>query len=161
MKNKLNIRVLGIFIAGILWGVVFSYFLLGILIKKTIILEYETKFDNVNEATEEIVKKCALTREWIPKVSACSLPQPSDNSKISVITLCNAKIAKSIVDDYSSRKLASIIPCQFAVYTNKDGKIIISRLNFRLVGWLLGGNSTQMAEKAVREQKEILRDILK
>lgn len=154
-----NFRTIGVFVVGMLWGIVLCYFALGMIAKKYIIIEYKTNM-GVEEFSRELMIRTFKTGSWTANVSACAVPQPSDGSKINVITLCNAKIAKSIVDNYGSRKLASIIPCQFAVYQNADGTTKVSRLNFRLIGWLLGGNSAFASENAVSEQEMIFRGLI-
>ncbi|HPN84711.1 MAG TPA: hypothetical protein PK821_05170 [Victivallales bacterium] len=150
---------LSFFVCGLLWGVVLAYIIGGIFLKKFIILEYKSNF-TVNDTADKIAKNAVYTGRWLAKVSPCALPQPSDNTDVRIVTLCNAEIAKSIVDDHGSRRLSSIIPCQIAIYRKPDGSTALSRLNFALIGSLCGGNSAAMSSLAVKEQEEILRDVL-
>jgi hypothetical protein len=152
-------RNLGFFLCGMLWGLVLAYVAGGILLKKYLVLEYNSTLP-VKEAADKIARNAVATGRWQANVSTCSMPQPSDHTNIRVITLCNAKIAKSIVDNYSSRKLASIIPCQIAVYKKNDGSTAISRLNFALIGSLCGGEAAKNSATAQNEQKNIMKDVL-
>jgi len=139
--------------------VVITYLVGGLVVKRYILIEYKSRL-GVNETAERIAKNAAATGTWLARVSACSIPQPSDRTPINVITLCNAKIAKTIVDDHKSRRLASVIPCQFAVYQKPDGSVVISRLNFSLVGYMLGGTAAEMAALATQEQMKIMDDLI-
>jgi uncharacterized protein (DUF302 family) len=159
MKKRFEWRFVGIFLCGMLWGVAICYLIGGLFVKRHIVQEYKSKL-GVKETAEKIAKNAAATGTWQARVSACSLPQPSDSTPMNVITLCNPKIAKAIVDDQKSRRLASVIPCQFAVYQKSDGSVVISRLNFSLIGYMLGGTAAEMAARATQEQMKIMDDVI-
>ncbi len=159
MKARPLWRNAGIFLCGMLWGVAITYLVGGLVVKRCILIEYKSKL-GVKETAEKIAKNATATGTWLARLSPCSIPQPSDRTPINVITLCNAKIAKTIVDDGKSRKLASVIPCQFAVYQKSDGSVVISRLNFSLIGYMLGGTAAEMAARATQEQMKIMDDVI-
>jgi uncharacterized protein (DUF302 family) len=150
---------LAFFLCGFLWGIAATYVGIGLFLRNFLILEYPARF-SVKETSETLAKQAVNSKGWTVKRASCALPKPSDNSTIESIALCNAKIAKAIVDDPESRPVTSIIPCQFSVYQNQDGKVMIARLNVGLLSILTGHSSAgKNLMNAMKEQKIILNEI--
>ncbi len=130
----------GAFLAGVLWGVLIA-FIAGVLyLRHSLILEYKSSLDYPT-TVKALAGKAAATQGWLVRTSPCSIPQPDDKSRITQLSLCNAKFGKEILNDQNSRKTAAILPCTFAVYEKADGGTYISRLNVSLVGTILGGKA--------------------
>ena len=152
----------GVFLAGFLWGVTFTFVFGVILLRHSLLMEYESnlKFED----TVAAVKKAATaTPGWIVRFdSGCSLPKIKDGSKISVMKLCHGTYGSNLLNNEDTRKTSAIIPCTFAIYQKQDGKTYISRINVFLLGALLGGRAGKIfVNKVTPEQEKMLEGIVR
>lgn len=146
---------LGIFAVGLLWGIALT-FLFGVIFMRVSLIderESELSFDELNAKLPVEVQKL---KGWTVQPVACGLPTPSDKTKIAVFKLCNRDYAQKMLDDPSSRKISSVIPCTFAIYEKPDGKAYIARMNVSLLGRLLGGEPGIIFPKKVTPEQEIM-----
>lgn len=153
-------RQIGAFIAGMLWGAVIVLILVTIYLRHNLFLEYKSKhnFENTCERIASSAK--ARGGEWEVKKAPCVLPKTNDEKKILQLSLCNPKYARQILEEPEGKKLASIIPCCFAVYETKEGEIRIARLNTWLVGLILGGKPGRLFSSQIApDQEKIISDV--
>ena len=159
MKEKKKIP-LGIFIAGFLWGVAFTFFCGVILLRHTIISEFRSK-ENFQKTIVDLTHNIKQQKGWMVKQAGCSLPKTKDGTKIITLKLCNLKYANELLSDDSSKKIATMIPCSFAVYEKKDGNTYISKINLDIMGLILGGELGKILyTKIADDQKKMIENII-
>lgn len=162
-KGKMDKKYWGVFLAGFLWGITFTFVFGVIFLRHSLINEYQSKF-SFNETLQEIKKNTEQTKgEWVLRFNkSCSLPKTSDKSKIIQIELCSNKYGSRIINKESSRKASAIIPSTFSIYEKSDGKTYISQLNSSLIGHLVGGDTSKVfARNIYPEQQMIFKNIIK
>ena len=60
-----------------------------------------------------------------------------------------------------ARHMSTMMPCRFAIYEGKDGKVHIAKLNTGLLGKVFGGTVAEiMGGKVAVDEEKILRSIL-
>jgi len=162
-KKKIDKKYWGVFLAGFLWGITFTFVFGVIFLRHSLINEYQSKF-SFNKTLQEIKNNTEQTNgEWILRFNkSCSLPKASDKSRIIQIELCSNKYSSRIINKESSRKASAIIPSTFSIYEKSDGKTYISQLNSSLIGHLVGGDISKIfARKIYPEQQIILKQLIK
>lgn len=151
----------GTFLAGVLWGITFSFIFGVIFLRHSLIYEYESKL-GFDETVAQISKNIKNSKGWIVQFgSGCKMPKRKDGSKMTILKLCNGQYGSGLLNDQSTRKTSAIIPCTFSIY-EKNGKTYLSRVNVSLLGQLLGGNATNIfSRKIAPEQENMLDGIVK
>ena len=160
-KNS-NKRYWGIFIAGFLWGITFTFVFGVICLRHSLIYEYQSKL-GYDETIAAIKKNIEKSPGWIVRFGAgCSMPKIKDGSKMTIMKLCHSKYGAKLLDGENTRKTSAIIPCTFSVYQKSDGKVYLSRVNVSLLGTLLGGDAAKIfAGKVTPEQEKMLEGIVR
>ncbi len=150
-------KYIGAFCVGILWGLIIAFIFSIVFFRHCLIKEYESTM-NFDDTIKTVTAKAQTVKGWIVKSGPCSLPKPADGTKMWTVTLCNANYASQMLNDEGSRKIASAIPCTFAIYEKKDGKTYISRMNVKLLGYLLGGKPAIVFPQNVWPEQETMLD---
>ena len=152
----------GVFIAGFLWGITFTFIFGVILLRHSLIYEYQSKL-GYDETVAAIKKAASSSPGWVVRYgSGCSLPKIKDASKITVMKLCHGTYGSVLLNNEETRKTSAIIPCTFAIYQKSDGKTYLSRVNVSLLGSLLGGKAGKIfAGKVSPEQEAMLEGIVR
>jgi len=159
-KKSYDTKYWLMFAAGILWGVAASFIFGVIILRHSLINEYQSKL-GFKETVTQLENDIKSQKGWLVRTSSCSLPNPKDGTRAIAIKLCNGVYASELINDESTRKTAAIIPCSFAVYQKSDGKTYISQLNISLLGSLLGGRANlTFSGKIAPDQKIILDGIV-
>jgi hypothetical protein len=150
-----------IFAAGFLWGILFSFIFGVIYLRHALIREVRSTAGNHPETVAALAARINRQPGWIASVgSGCKVPKIPDGSRLEQVKLCHREYASALLQDDANRKVATFIPCTFAVYEKSDGNTYIARLNVRLLGALLGGVSgTVFPAKVEPEQAAILTDL--
>lgn len=161
-ENKHKKRYWGVFIAGFLWGITFTFVFGVIFLRHSLIYEYESKL-GYDETIATIKKNIDNSPGWVVRFEAgCSTPKIKDGSKITIMKLCHNKYGATLLNDQNTRKTSAIIPCTFAIYQKSDGKVYISRVNVSLLGNFLGGNAAKIfAGKIAPEQEKLVRGVIR
>lgn len=77
-----------------------------------------------------------------------------DVGPVKVVELCKAEYAAGLLGEDASKKVATMMPCAFAVYRTGDGRTRIASMNVGLMGRLFGGQiATTMAKVAADDAK--------
>lgn len=158
MHKKDFIKILlagtGCFLAGAVFtaGAVFYILKTALIEEKECVLPYE-------QAVKSFPRRAAALG-WSVRTVPCGLPVPVPGQRIMVFEICSREYANRILNNASSRKSASILPCKIAVY-EKDGKVWISRLNGKAAAFLLGGEfKNTFLRHVLPEQEMMLFDLL-
>ena len=160
-KERLRGRFWLAFAAGVLWGVSLSFVFAVIFLRNSLINEYQSQL-GFEETLMQLQGEIKSFPGWMARSSSCSLPKPEDGSSVASLKLCNGEYASEIMNDETSRKVAAMMPCNFAVYQKSDGKTYISCLNMRLLGSLLGGRTgVVFSAEVAPDQEQILNDFVK
>ncbi len=83
-----------------------------------------------------------------------------DVEKVTVFELCQPDHAQRILSENNERIVSSLMPCRVAVYTKKDGKTYISRMNTSLMGGMMDGIVPEVMKVASAETEEIIETVL-
>ena len=158
-KRKKTSFLLPLF-CGVLLGVSVT-FLAGILfLRHSLLPEYECG-GSFEETIEKFTGTVAKNPAWTLRKVQCGMPAMGEGERVSVFELCNGKYASKLLKDPESRKSSAMIPCKVAIY-EKEGKVILSRLNLTLFFLLVGGYSSEVfREEIVPEQKVFLYSAVK
>ena len=150
-----------IFAAGFLWGIVATFLGGAIYLRHALIQEVRSTAGGHPETVAALAARINRQPGWIASVgSGCAVPKIPDGSRLEQVKLCHREHAAALLADDASRKVATFIPCTFAVYEKGDGHTYIARLNVRLLGTLLGGAPGRIFPAKVEpEQAEILADL--
>ena len=165
MEEKENLnkkKYYGIFIAGFLWGITFT-FVFGVIILRHSLVYEDQSLLGYEETVMTLKKNAETLPGWFVRFgSACSLPKIQDGSQITVMEFCNGKYSSLLLNNEETRKISAIIPCTFAVYRKSDGKTYISRLNLSFMASMLGRKATRIFNGKINpEQKKILQGVVK
>jgi uncharacterized protein (DUF302 family) len=80
--------------------------------------------------------------------------------RVKLVKLCKAEYAKDVLA--TDRHISTMMPCTLSVWEGDDGKVYLSKMNLALMAKMFGGNIAKvMGKKVVRDEEEILRDLLK
>ncbi|HBC86694.1 MAG TPA: hypothetical protein DCZ94_07060 [Lentisphaeria bacterium] len=150
-------KYIGAFCVGILWGLIIAFVFCVVFFRSYLVREYESTM-NFDDTVNTVTAKAQGIKGWIVKSGSCSLPKPADGTRMWTITLCNAAYASAMLNDENSRKISSVIPCTFAIYEKKDGKTYISRMNVKLLGYLLGGQPGKVFPQDVAPDQTMMLD---
>lgn len=158
-KRKKNAFLLPLF-CGVLLGVSVT-FLAGVLfLRHALLPEYECE-GSFEEAVEKFTGTAAKNPSWTLRKVQCGVPAMGEGERVAVFELCNGKYASKLLKDPESRKTSAMIPCRVAIY-EKEGKVILSRLDLSLFFLLVGGYSSEVfREGIVPEQKVFLHSAMK
>lgn len=159
-KNVEKKKIWGMFAAGFLWGITFSFIIGALFLRYSLIKTYvsDTGF---KETLHRLTIKAKSMKGWKVTSGACSVPQPEDGSKITVLKLCHGQYGAQLMNDPISRKTAAMIPCSMAIYENGDGSVFVSRMNTSLIGILLGGNAGRvLATQIAPEQEQMMEAVI-
>jgi hypothetical protein len=154
-------KQLFLFFGGLALGLILGGAIFWAFLKADFISEREC-----SAGFEESMKKITLNLEgnknWSLQPVVCALPVTDNNCRIKVFRLCNKSYAKAMMEDESCRKIASVIPCQFALYEKQDGKTYLSRQDMSLAGRLVGGPAAVLFDNQIKtDQEKILSGVLK
>ena len=112
---------------------------------------HESKYATVAE-TSEALKKSILDHGWQP----CVVRDISDSIRksglsfqgtVHLVELCNPEYAKKVLTDHP--EFSAIMPCQWGVYQDRDGKVYIATLNVQFIGQLFGGEIGKLLTKNI------------
>lgn len=156
-----RLKYWGVFTAGCLWGIGLALIVITLFLRYNLVEEFQCA-GNFDESVNQLVKSVGAVKGWSMEQVVCSLPNTSDNCRMRTFKLCNAQYAKAMLNDQDARKVSSVIPCTFSIYEKQDGKTYISRLNVRVLGFIMGGIPGRIFPQNVNpEQKKILENIIK
>lgn len=152
----------GVFLAGFLWGITFTFVFGVIFLRNSLIYEYESNL-NYDDTLAAVKKAVTSTPGWVVRFgSGCAIPKINDGSRMTVMKLCHGTYGSVLLNAEETRKTSTIIPCTISIYQKSDGKTYISRVNVSLLGSLLGGKIGKIfAGKINPEQEKMLEEIVK
>jgi hypothetical protein len=151
---------LGVFLAGMLWGIVLT-FIAGIIILRHFLFIESEASGSFEDTVKNISASAAKLPGWNLRSASCATPRPQDGSPFAMMSMCGMDFVGQMVDDPESRKYAVLNPCGIVVYGGKDGKVRVARLNTRLLGHILGGKAEIIYNKDAAPAMEFLTDEIK
>lgn len=158
MKNL--ILILTGFFLGIIFVVVMMFKLFPSMMIETSesSLGYEETITAIDNNT--IDNGWAVLRVWDMKRRMDNAGY-EDSPRVDIIELCQADYTHRILSSENDRFISSIMPYRIAVYENADGKVYISRMNLGLMSKFFSSNVKEVMSEAVKDNKNILNEILK
>ncbi|MEQ8167993.1 MAG: DUF302 domain-containing protein [Candidatus Eremiobacterota bacterium] len=164
MDKKIFINAKSIYMVsgGFLFGLFTAIILVYMLMPAMMINVHESKY-SFNETISRLEKAIENenwehpgTRNLQKSITKTGIDFPK---KVVLIELCQPEYAKDILTD--NTHLATLMPCAFAVYEGKNGKVYISGMNTGLMGKMFGGKIAEvMGEKVSKDEEIILSSVL-
>jgi len=158
MTGKLALAGLGGFILGIIIMSVVTF--TGA--PELMVLEDESRhgFDE----TVELIEGHAQEKGWaVPNVHMLHEPVRAagyDVDRVAVVELCQPHHAAEILADDRAKVVTSMMPCRISVYETADGRVIVSRMNTRMMAGMFGGTVAEVMPAATEEVEEVLAAVL-
>ena len=145
-----------------LFGVLFGIGVLGaggfLGAQYLMVVETESPLDF--NATIQAIQAKASDQDWkVPKVYRFCESLEKDGhlvKPVAVIELCKPEYAAILLGQEDTRLVSSFMPCRISVYEKAGGKVIVSRMNTRLVSHLFGGEIAKVMSVATQETQSIL-----
>lgn len=159
MKIRLALLV------GIILGVVFSFFIIGIVFKSAAPSMFfkEVKSTYSIEKTVNLITTRINNKEgWhvtdvIDQQKEIIAGGAQDVGKVKIIKFCNAKYSAKMLSSDESRFMAVKMPLSIAVYENSNGNVMISLMNGYLMARLFSSSREgDIMEMVVKDMEEIL-----
>lgn len=157
--NKLSLSV------GIVIGLVFSIFLVGIAFKiaaPTILLK-EVKSPFEFEKTVEMLKNRIDTKEgWhvteiIDQQEEILAHGGGKTNRVKIIKFCNAKYAAEMLSSDESMVMSTNMPLSISVYEKSDGRVMIGLSNGYMMARLFSmRREGDIMQKVISEMEEVL-----
>ncbi|MBN2236435.1 MAG: DUF302 domain-containing protein [Bacteroidales bacterium] len=151
---------IGTLLIGLVAGILISFALLYIQAPSLMIMEDESKYNF--EETVARFEEAAQNQGW--KISKTHDLQASlakfgtEVQAIKVIELCHPEYAGEILSNVDARVVASMMPCRVAIY-EKNGKVILSRMNSSLMAKSFGGIITKVMANASADNEIMINSL--
>lgn len=155
MKNTKTLLI------GIFLGIIFSFSIIYLAAPSMMIKENVSKynFDETITQFEEAVK----TQGWtITNTNDLQASLAKFNFKVDavkVFELCKPDYAYKILSNNDSRVVSSMMPCRVAIY-EKEGKVIISRMNSSLIAKTFGGVVSEVMDQASADNEIMINSVI-
>ena len=153
---------MGLFIAGLMSGIIITIFLVVVLIPKQIFLVDKSNF-SFEETTQKIVELTSENEWSMPhhyNLQETMKKHGFEVEPVKVFSVCKPEIAHQILGRGHERIVSALMPCRLAVYESKDGKTYISRLNAGLFSKFLGKNIKKAMVEASIDNEKILESLI-
>ncbi len=159
MSNKRAI------IMGMVLGVVFSLFIVGIAFKVAaptmFFKEVRVPFD-FDKTVEVLTTRINHQKGWHVTDVINQQKEIMDNGgedigKVKIIKFCNAKLSGEMLEEDSSKFMATKMPLSIAVYEKSDGRVTVGLMNGYIMARLFSGTREgDIMEKVVKDLESIL-----
>ena len=151
--------IAGSFLAGILTAAILVY----IMMPGMMITVHESRYplDETVTRLENAIKEKSWThsgtRNMQKSLQKLGVEFPR---QVTLVELCHPDYANRVLEN--DTHLATLMPCAFAVYEGKDGKVYVSGMNTGLMGKMFGGTVAEvMGEKVSADEEVILSAVIK
>lgn len=158
--NTFNFKT---FLTGLISGMIifgiFMFMTMPSMMIKTLESNYD--FDTTVSKIESAIKR----EGWSHKGTSSISDELAKNNlplagRIKTIKLCKAQYAKKVLD--SDKYVSVMMPCQIAVWESDDKKVMISKMNLKLMGKMFGGVISEVMGGSVSEDEaRMLKGIFK
>jgi uncharacterized protein (DUF302 family) len=152
------------FIGGLILGIALTGFIIAFSMPRMMLTVHKSRlgFDE----TVATIENSAIEQGWkVPKIYDIqkSLVEAghTEMGRLTILSLCQPDHAYEILKEDSRKKVSAIMPCRLAVYEVKGGKVYVAGLNVRLMSKMFGGVIEEVMGNVDKEEKEILKKILK
>jgi uncharacterized protein (DUF302 family) len=160
MNSKFNFKT---FVTGLTTGIIFFGILTFLTMPSMMIKTLESNYD-FDTTVSKI--EAAIKREgWSHKgTSTISEELEKHNmplkGRVKTIKLCKAEYAKAVLD--SDKYVSVMMPCQISVWERDDKKVMISKMNLKLMGKMFGGVIADvMSGKVSSDEARMLEGVYK
>ncbi len=146
-------------------------FILGIIVMSLItftgapeLMVIEDESRHSFDETIELVENKAEEKGWeVPNVHILHEPvraEGYDVQRVAVIELCQPHHAAEILADDRAKVVTSMMPCRISVYETEDDRVIVSRMNTRMMAEMFGGTVAEVMSAATEEVEAVLAAVL-
>jgi uncharacterized protein (DUF302 family) len=151
---------MGKIIGGFFGGIVFTAFLMYLLMPSMMFVERESPF-GVEETIARIQDNIQhVGNGW----SLSGLRNPAKAVQkdggnvlpVMMVEACSTKYSGPILKDDNVRFLSILMPCKVSVYKKNDGKTYIGNMNAGLMGWMFGTKVGEIMSHVAADQKKFL-----
>lgn len=153
-----------VILAGIV-GFILGALVLGIVVflaaPKLMIVEGTSRLGH--EEAVNVIKQAAAGKGWnVSAVHEFHVSAAKAGHNIlpaTVVEMCQPHYAAQVLQEDRNRIVASLMPCRIAVYTTSDGRVVISRMNTKLMSKLFPGTIAAVMAKATAETEEMVSSV--
>jgi len=152
------------FIGGLILGIALTGFIIAFSMPRMMLTVHESRlgFDE----TVAAIENAAIEQGWkVPKIYDIqkSLVDAghTEMGRLTIMSLCKPDHAYEILKEDSRKKVSAIMPCRLGVYETKGGKVFVAGLNVGLMSKMFGGVIEEVMGDVAKEEKEILKTVLK
>ena len=152
------------FIGGLILGIALTGFIIAFSMPRMMLTVHESRlgFDE----TVAAIENSAVEQGWkVPKIYDIqeSLVDAghTEMGRLKILSLCQLDHSYEILKEDSRKKVSAIMPCRLGVYETKGGKVYVAGLNVGLMSKMFGGVIEDVMGDVAKEEKEMLKDVLK
>ncbi len=151
---------IGTLLIGIILGIILSFAIVYFETPSLVIKEDVSKYNF--EETMTRLEEAALAKGW--KVSAVHDLQATmakfnmEVEPVTIVELCNPEHAGKVLSNADARVVSSMMPCRVAIY-EKDGKVILSRMNSALMAKPFGGIVAEVMSQAAADNEMMINTV--
>lgn len=128
-----------------------------LFLRANLVVRYD--FDGVSMHDLDAAVESSLPRAtgWTATREVCNLPMASSGRLVRNWKFCNRRYAQALIDGDSGMTVSAFLPCTVSItHDESDGHAVVSRLNTRLIGALLGGDARVVFSKCVAPEQDAL-----
>jgi uncharacterized protein (DUF302 family) len=153
-------KILFVFTAGLLAGLIITFLAVLIVIPGKLFVEQESPM-GFNETLSALTESAEANHWTISHSYNLQATMEKNGYKVDpalVVSLCNPSHANDILSNISSRRISALMPCRLAVY-EKEGKTYTSIFNSRIMYPFLNRNDREILKATTSETVQILKSI--
>ena len=162
MKNNRRGRAYLTFLGGFVLGILITCVGVVAGMRSLMIVQYESpkSFDETVTAVERAIKANGWASPGTMNLNKSMAKHGVKFApQVRLVQACNAPYAAKVLTD--ARHMSTMMPCRFAIYEGKDGKVHIAKLNTGLLGKVFGGTVAEvMGGKVAADEEKMLRSVL-
>ena len=150
-------------VVGIILGAILTVILIWNSMPKMMMVVQESKYD-FQRTVDELVLG-AYDNGWDVTHEIDIQERLSgfdyEMTKLQIIEICHGEHSFNVLQDDANKYVAGIMPCRFAVYETRDGKVLISKMNIGLMSKMFGGVIEEVMSEVSEEEKLMLERVIK
>ncbi len=153
-------RDLAVLLTGIVIGAAGLLIAGTLYLRQNLIRTYTgaVSYDEVLQKLPETVNR--NMQGWTCEAAPPPCGAMPPDSKVTMFKLCNGDYAAQLLKNPEDYRAGSIIPCTFVLSAADDGKCRLTRVNTRLAGLIMGGETGRLFSGEITREQEALLDAL-
>ncbi len=125
----------------------------AIVVEKIIQKDYQTTVDTLRQQLKEDGWRLMAEIDLGTRLSRKGVEVPGG---LVVFKLTSGKNAMPLLAKDETRYVSAMMPCGLSVYGKSDGSVVISRMNFEMMGRMMAPEVAAVMEKSIRQLEETI-----